>query len=422
VSDPPAVSDPPVVSDPAAVSDAEALERCLAVGGVAVFPADTVYGLACDPDNRFAVERLYLLKRRPTGKPSAVMFFDLQAALNALPELGERTRQAMRRLLPGPVSLLVPNPAGRFALACGEDPLTLGVRVPDLPRLAGVTRPVLQSSANRAGGPDARRLEEVPTLIRTAADLIIDGGELPGTPSTVIDLRAYESTGEWRVVREGAVPSDALAAALAHQFHFDPSTYDEVIRADVPAFERFEDAVAGASGAGARRILELGTGTGETAARLLARHPEAVLVGIDESVTMLEHARRRLPPDRVQLLVSRLEDPLPTGTFDLVASALCVHHLRGAEKAELFKRVAAALAAGGRFVLGDVVVPEDPTVARSPLTPGYDHPSPLADQLRWLREAGLEAEVTWADGDLVVLVADAPSADIVGDGGRRPSH
>jgi tRNA threonylcarbamoyl adenosine modification protein (Sua5/YciO/YrdC/YwlC family) len=396
------------VSDPPAVSDAEAFERCMAVGGVAVFPADTVYGLACDPDNRFAVERLYLLKRRPTGKPSAVMFFDLDAALAELPEMGERTGQAMRRLMPGQVSVLVPNPARQFPLACGDDPLTLGLRVPDVPRLAGMRRPVLQSSANRAGGPDARRLDEVPTLIRAAADLLIDGGELPGTPSTVVDLRAYESTGQWHVLREGAVPTDRLARALAHQFHFHPASYDEVIRADVPEFEQFEDAVADASGTEARRILDLGTGTGETAARLLARHPEARLVGIDESADMLEHARRRLPPDRVELRVSRLEDPLPAGPFDLAVSALCVHHLPGAEKAGLFGRVAAALVPGGRFVLGDVVVPEDPTVARSPLTPSYDHPSPLADQIDWLRDAGFEARVTWSERDLAVVAAQLP--------------
>ncbi len=196
------------------MSDAETFERCLAVGGVAVFAADTVYGLACDPENRFAVERLYLLKRRAPAKASAVMFFDLELALWAVPELGERTRRAMRRLLPGQVSLLVPNPARRFPLACGEDPNTLGVRVPDVPRLQGVRRPALQSSANRAGGPDARRLEDVPALIRNAADLVIDGGELPGTPSTVVDLRRFESDGEWWVVREGAVPAAALEPAL----------------------------------------------------------------------------------------------------------------------------------------------------------------------------------------------------------------
>lgn len=196
------------------MSDAEAFERCLAVGGVAVFPADTVYGLACDPDNRFAVERLYLLKRRPVDKPSAVMFFDLELAFAALPELGERTRRAMRRLLPGQLTLLVDNPARRFPLACGEDQRSLGVRVPRVPGLAGVRWPALQSSANRAGGPDARRLEEVPALIRAAADLVIDAGELPGTPSTVVDLRRYEASGEWSVVREGAVPAAALEAEL----------------------------------------------------------------------------------------------------------------------------------------------------------------------------------------------------------------
>ena len=99
----------------------------MAVGGVAVFPSDTVYGLACDPGNRVAVQRLYQLKRRPLAKPSAVMFFDLEVALDALPELGERTREAMARLLPGGVSLLVANPAERFPLACGADPTTLSI-------------------------------------------------------------------------------------------------------------------------------------------------------------------------------------------------------------------------------------------------------------------------------------------------------
>src|SRR5579875_3512329 len=177
------------------VSEAAAFARCLAGGGIAVFPADTVYGLACDPEQPAAVERLYALKRRPLEKPSAVMFFSLPEALRALPELGPRTREAMRRLLPGPVGLLVPNPARRFPLACGSDPHTLGVRVPHLPRFAGVRLAVLQSSANLADGPDARRLEEVPEAIRAAADLVIDGGELPGTPSTMVDLRRYERDG-----------------------------------------------------------------------------------------------------------------------------------------------------------------------------------------------------------------------------------
>jgi len=196
-------------------SVAEAFERCIAAGGLAVFPADTVYGLACDPDDRIAVQRLYLLKRRDPEKPSAVMFFDLQAALAAMPALGERTRAAMRRLLPGGATLLVPNPSRRFALASGSDPDTLGVRVPAVPQLEGVARPVLQSSANRAGDADPRRLEEVPELIRAAADLLIDGGELPGTPSTVVDLRRYEDEGAWSVIRAGAVAEEELASALS---------------------------------------------------------------------------------------------------------------------------------------------------------------------------------------------------------------
>ena len=195
-------------------ADAEALERCLAVGGVAVLPTDTVYGIACDPDNRFAVERLYLLKRRPPQKPSAVMFFDLALALSALPEVGPRTRAALRRLLPGPLSVLLPNPTRRFGLACGEDASTLGLRVPRSERLGAVKWPVLQSSANRAGGPDPRRLEDVPELLRASADLVIDGGELPGTPSTVIDLRRYEDESDWSIARAGAVAEDELVAVL----------------------------------------------------------------------------------------------------------------------------------------------------------------------------------------------------------------
>ena len=114
----------------------------------------------------------------------------------------------MERLLPGGVTLLLPNPAGLFPLACGPDPATLGLRVPFL---APVGRPVMQSSANVSGGPDARRLEDVPAAIRAGADLVIDGGELPGTPSTVIDLREYEA-GRWSIVRVGAVSEGVIRA------------------------------------------------------------------------------------------------------------------------------------------------------------------------------------------------------------------
>ncbi|HEX8975355.1 MAG TPA: L-threonylcarbamoyladenylate synthase [Solirubrobacteraceae bacterium] len=195
-------------------SEAAAFERCMSVGGVAVFPADTVYGLACDAHNRVAVERLYGLKRRPLSKPSAVMFFDVELARAALPELGPRTRDALSRLLPGPVTAILPNPARRFPLACGEDPETLGLRVPIVPLLDGVRWPILQSSANLAGGEEARRLADVPEMIRRRADMLLDGGELPGTASTVVDLRAYEDGGQWTVIREGALPAAELAVAL----------------------------------------------------------------------------------------------------------------------------------------------------------------------------------------------------------------
>jgi L-threonylcarbamoyladenylate synthase len=193
---------------------ADAFEKTIRGGGVAVFPADTVYGLACDPDDPRAVERLYALKGRAPDKPAAVMFFDPDRAQAALPELGNRTRDALTRLTPGPVTLLLPNPDRRYPLACGPDPGTLGLRVPDLPQLATVTHPVLQSSANHAGGPDARRLGDVPPDIRRGADLVLDGGELPGTPSTVIDLRRYEETGDWTVVRSGALAPEAVATVL----------------------------------------------------------------------------------------------------------------------------------------------------------------------------------------------------------------
>ena len=190
-------------------------EDCIAAGGVAVFPADTVYGLACDPTSREAVARLYALKSRSTDKPAAVMFFSLERALDALPELGPRTRAALQALLPGAVTLLLSNPLARYPLACGPDPWTLGLRVPAPGVLAGVSVPVMQSSANRSGGADPRSLEEVDPALRDGADLVVDGGPLPGTPSTVVDLRSYGSHGTWSVLREGAVARDEIAAALA---------------------------------------------------------------------------------------------------------------------------------------------------------------------------------------------------------------
>ena len=204
--------------------DAPAFQECIARGGVVVFPADTVYGLACDPQSQAAVARLYELKGRAPQKPAAVMFFTLGRALAALPELGPNTRALLGALLPGAVTVLIENPLHRFQLACatrgaGGAPLSrrpplLGLRVPAGTGLEAVAVPVLQSSANLAGGSEARRLDQIPDAIRAGADLVLDGGTLPGTPSTIVDLCGYEDRGTWDVRREGAVPADRVADVI----------------------------------------------------------------------------------------------------------------------------------------------------------------------------------------------------------------
>jgi L-threonylcarbamoyladenylate synthase len=200
---------------------AATFERCMAVGGVALFGADTVYGLACDPDTDEAVQRLYAIKGRRPDKPAAVLLFSLELALAALPELGPRTVAGLEGLLPGAVTLLLPNPERRWPLACapegGRDGV-LGLRVPALgpaaAGLAAVRWPILQSSANLAGGPEARRLRDVPEQVRDQVDLVLDAGDLDGTASTVVDLRRFEVDGTWTVVREGAVATSCVAATL----------------------------------------------------------------------------------------------------------------------------------------------------------------------------------------------------------------
>jgi tRNA (cmo5U34)-methyltransferase len=197
------------------------------------------------------------------------------------------------------------------------------------------------------------------------------------------------------------------------QFHFDPASYLDLMREEVPAYERLQEAVAAASeGIEVTRVLDLGTGTGVTLAAVLARHSGAIgVVGIDVSTAMLEAARARFGSEvagdaRVDLRVADLADPLPAGPFDLVVSALAVHHLDGAGKADLFRRVAAVVSPPGRFVLGDVVVPEDAADAVTPISDDYDRPSSVADQLCWLDRAGFDAGVVWSERDLVVLRAD----------------
>jgi tRNA (cmo5U34)-methyltransferase len=199
---------------------------------------------------------------------------------------------------------------------------------------------------------------------------------------------------------------DMSDEAGAEQYQFDPVTYMDMILAEVPGYRDLQRRVAEvASGIDAGSILELGVGTGETASVVLAVHPAARLVGIDESESMLAVARDRFPA--ADLRVQRLEDPLPPGSYDLVISALAVHHLDAAGKADLFRRVRARLRPGGRFVLADVVTPDDPRDMVTPISPDYDMPSPVADQLGWLRQAGLQPTVRWHEKDLAVITADA---------------
>jgi len=195
----------------------DGLDRCVADGGVVLFPADTLYGLACDPSNRAAVERIHALKGREEGKPSAVMFFTPLAMREILSTLGPRTREALGALLPGPVTAVVANPERRYPLACREDPGRLGLRLIAGP-LAGARQAIFQTSANRSGEPAPSRFEDVDAEILAGVDLAIDGGELGGEPSTVVDLTALDEQGTWGVVREGALGSDELASRLREAF------------------------------------------------------------------------------------------------------------------------------------------------------------------------------------------------------------
>jgi tRNA (cmo5U34)-methyltransferase len=192
---------------------------------------------------------------------------------------------------------------------------------------------------------------------------------------------------------------------VARQFHFDPETYLDAVRAEVPAYDELQAVVANAtSGRSVQAVLDLGTGTGETLRRVAQLQPTARLVGIDESSQMLALARRQLP--NADLRTTRLQDPLPDGPFDLVVSAFTVHHLTPTEKADLFARVASQLALRGRFVLGDVVIPDNPADALTPIDPPYDSPSRIEDQMLWLANASLRPEIVWRHHDLVVMIAD----------------
>jgi L-threonylcarbamoyladenylate synthase len=192
----------------------KALERCVSGGGVAVFPSDGLYGLACDPLDAAAIAKIHRLKGRDDGKPSAVMYFSPLAMRELVAGLGPRTAAAVSALLPGPVTLVVANPQRRYPLACRQDPERLGIRLIAGP-LGGTMCPVFQTSANLSGEPAPVRFDDVPESILDGVDLAIDGGELPGLPSTVADISSIEEDGSWRILRDGALSPGDLASSLA---------------------------------------------------------------------------------------------------------------------------------------------------------------------------------------------------------------
>jgi L-threonylcarbamoyladenylate synthase len=192
----------------------KALERTISDGGIAVFPSDGLYGLACDPLDAAAIAKIHRLKGRDDGKPSAVMYFSPLAIRELVSGLGPRTKAAASALLPGPVTLVVANPQRRYPLACRHDPGQLGIRLIGGP-LAGTMSPLFQTSANLSGEPAPARFEEIPASIVDGADLAIDGGELAGLPSTVVDVTAIDEDGSYRVLRDGALSPGDLASKLA---------------------------------------------------------------------------------------------------------------------------------------------------------------------------------------------------------------
>lgn len=192
----------------------DALTQAITSGGVAVFPADGLYGLACDPLRADAIARVHALKGRDDGKPSAVLFFSPLILRELVSSLGEPTREALAALLPGPVTAVVHNPQHRYPLACREDAERLGIRLIENP-LTGVATPLFQTSANLAGEPAPSRFTDVPDAILTGVDVAIDGGDLTGLPSTVVDVTGLELGGGWKIIREGGMPAEEIERRLS---------------------------------------------------------------------------------------------------------------------------------------------------------------------------------------------------------------
>lgn len=193
---------------------AEEAAAAIRAGQLVVLPTDTVYGLCADPYREEPYRRLCRLKRRPETMPAALLGADFDAILDAVPETRGRAAVAARELLPGPYTLVVPNPARRFRWLCGDSPERIGVRVPELPpaTIAVLSRVglVVATSANLHGDPDPARVEAISSEILAGVGAVVDAGPLPGTPSTVLDLTGPRP----EILREGAVPAgEAVSAA-----------------------------------------------------------------------------------------------------------------------------------------------------------------------------------------------------------------
>ena len=198
-----------------AAQSVDAAISALRAGQTVILPTDTVYGLCVDAYHEAPIRRLLRQKKRPKEIPVALVASDLEVILDAVPELRGRAAVMARAVLPGPYTLVLPNPARRYRWLTGTRPETIGVRIPDLPAEAKAALDgfgaVAMTSANVHGGPDPARVEDIPEEILRAAAAVVDAGALPGTPSTVIDLTGPEP----EVLREGAVPAPEALAKIA---------------------------------------------------------------------------------------------------------------------------------------------------------------------------------------------------------------
>ena len=202
----------PVISSTQSV---DAVIAALRGGETVILPTDTVYGLCADPYHEAPVRRLLRLKKRPPELPVALIASEFEVILDAVPELRGRAAVLARALLPGPYTLVLPNPARRFRWLTGMRPETIGIRMPDLP---GEAKAVLDgfgavagTSANVHGGPDPARVQDIPESFRRGTTAVVDIGKLPGKPSTVVDLTESEP----QILREGAVSAAETLAAIA---------------------------------------------------------------------------------------------------------------------------------------------------------------------------------------------------------------